>query len=235
MKRKSFWNYLTKINCLGFKKQVMKDLNLSISNKGIDLLKENIGKEFISMRHDKFFKNFNSVSYVIEIETSIGRFAIFNDIEWFDNFCAGPNDLPFLDFKKLKQNEDPLNYQSEAETSITFINETILNILLIQDKADVFENNKYIHQMNSTEGIIIVTNKKQYGFYKENMWLDSEMLIWEGNNVVDKMEKLKDHFAIFGQPYNTKCKRYVISLKDGIEKEIEQANVVGEIPDEEEL
>lgn len=210
----------------------MKDLNISVSEKGTKLLKEIIGQNLISVKHDKFTKD-NSIDYVAEITTSEYRYGIFNDVEWFDDFCAGSNDLLFLDFKKLDSKENPLSSRNEELLSTSFVNEKIEDVLLIQDQAKVFEGKTYCQQMDSTEGIIIVTEKCQYGFFKENMWLDSEMMVWVGDNVIGKIKNLKDHFDIFGYPFNAKCTRFVVSLKDGTKKQIETAEEIGELPTEE--
>lgn len=210
----------------------MKDLNISISEKGTRLLKEIIGQNLISITHDKFNSD-NSVDYAVAIATSKARYAIINDVEWFDDFCAGPNDLPFLDFKELGAEENPLGSRTDDELSTYIINEKIEDVLLVQDRAKVFEGKEYCQQMDSTEGIVIVTDRCQYGFFKENMWLDSEMMVWAGDDVVSKIKSLKEHFDIFGQPFNAKCKRCIVSLMDGIEKEIETAEEIGEMVAEE--
>lgn len=86
-------------------------------------------------------------------------------------FCAGSNDLPFLDFKKLDSKETPLSSRNEELLSTSFVNEKIEDVLLIQDQAKVFEGKTYCQQMDSTEGIIIVTEKCQYGFLRKTCGL----------------------------------------------------------------
>lgn len=65
----------------------MKNLNISASENGTKLLKEIIGQNLISVKHDKFTKD-NSIDYVAEITTSESRYGIFNDVEWFDDFLC---------------------------------------------------------------------------------------------------------------------------------------------------
>lgn len=65
-----------------------------------------------------------------------------------------------------------------------------------------------VNIFKSSEGIIFVTDKTQYGFFKDNMWLDEHVVIIEDEeNALSKVESLKEHYDISGYPYNGKCKR----------------------------
>ena len=66
------------------------------------------------------------------------------------------------------------------------------------------------------------------------MWLDEDVAIIEDEeNALSKAESLKEHYDIFEYPYNGKCKRSLISLKDGVTKEVDAAEEVGETAKEE--
>lgn len=210
----------------------MKDLNLSISQEGIRLLKEMIGQELVSVRYAKFGSG-NIVFQKVELTTPHGKYLIDNDVGWFEDFCSGPDDLPCLSFKKLPDGENPFARRSSEEIITDGIGEKITDILIIQDEATVFDGEKYLQKMESSGGIILVMDKAQYGFFKENMWLDEELVLYKGRNAMDGIESLKDHFDIFGYPFRAKCKRVVLSLKDGTEREVERAEEIGERPEEE--
>lgn len=210
----------------------MKNLDLTISKKGIELLTSLIEQDFISMKHEKL-NDSDAVFEKIEIASSNGRYLIDNYVDWFDDYFSGPEDMPFLDFKELNENDEPFKTWSEDSTETQFINEKIKNILIIQDDCDVYKGDVYCQHIKSSEGIIIVTEKSHYGFFKDNVWLDEQVIIAKDEtNVLNKAEGLKDHYDIFGHPFNGKCERSVISLKDGTVRQIETAEEVGEIVDE---
>ncbi len=211
----------------------MENLNLTISEKGAKLLASLIGQKFISMKHAKL-KGKDVVFEKIEIISSSGRYLIDNHVEWFDDYFSGPEDLPFLDFKELNEGDNPFKTWLDDSTETQIINEKIEDILIIQDDGDIYKNNVYCQHIKSSEGIIFITDKAQYGFFKDTMWLDEHVVIIKDNaNVLNKVEGLKDHYDIFGHPFSGKCKRSLISLKDMTAKVIDAVEEVGEIVNEE--
>lgn len=104
---------------------------------------------------------------------------------------------------------------------------------MLRDTANVFKGDKHWQNIDSSEGIIFVTEKRQLGFFKDTMWLDSTVNIYEGKNVVEMAEGLKKHFDIFGWPFRAKCEWFLISLNDGSEKELDTAEEIGEKIEEE--
>ena len=75
----------------------MTDLNIMISENGMGLLKNLIGQEFISMRHEKS-DNHHDVFRRVEIKTTNGRYLINNDVVDYDDYFGGPDELPRPDF-----------------------------------------------------------------------------------------------------------------------------------------
>lgn len=59
------------------------------------------------------------------------------------------------------------------------------------------------------------------------MWLDEEVeIIIDEKDVLSKAEILKDHYKIFGYPFSGKCKRSIISLKDGVLNVVDTAEEI---------
>ena len=207
----------------------MENLNLTISKKGIKLLKNLIGHEFISMKHDKL-NGRDIVFGKIEMVSSAGRYLIDNRADWFDDYFSGPEDMLFLDFLELNRNENPFKTWPEDSTETQIINERIEDVLIVQDDGDVYKKDVYCQHIKSSEGIIFVTDKAQYGFFKDTMWLDENVvIIKDENDVLSKAERLKEHYDIFGYPFHGKCKRSLISLRDGTTKEVDSVEEEGEI------
>lgn len=206
----------------------MENLNLTISENGIGLLKCLIGHEFNSMKHAKL-KGGDVVFEKIEIITSVGRYLIDNYVDWYDDYFSGPEDIPCLSFVKLNEDDNSFKTWPDDSTETQIINGRILDVLIVQDDGEVYENDEYCQHIKSSEGIIFITDKAQYGFFKDNMWLDEEVVIVKDKeNALSKAESLKEHYDIFGYPFNGKCKRSIISLRDGTIKEVDSAEEVGE-------
>lgn len=212
----------------------MENLDLSISKKGIELLKKMIGQKLISMEHSKL-KGSNLIYEKVLLTTTSGNYLIDNYVDWFDNFFSGPEDIPFLDLKELNTADNPFSGWSENSTEIQLINERIEDVLIVQDDGDIYKDDIYYQHMTSSEGIIFITNKAQYGFFKENMYLDEEVEFFKDEkDVLSKAKSLKEHYDIFGYPFSGKCKRSLISLKNKSVKEIDTVEEAGEIVKEEE-
>lgn len=207
----------------------MKNLNVLISEQGIKLLKALIDKQLISLKHEKL--GGSNIAYEkVEIDTSNGRYLIDNRVDWSDDYFSGPEDIPFLDFKRLSGSDKPFMNWPEDSTEMQIINEKIENILIVQDDCDIYRSNVYYQHMKSSEGIIIITDKAQYGFFKDNVYLDEcVVVVKDEKNVLSKAESLKEHYDIFGYPFSGRCTRSLTSLKDGGTKEIDTAEEVGEI------
>ena len=203
----------------------MKNLELCLSQNEQALFKNLIGKKMISLKHEV---SINTIFYVIEIRISDGRYALYNDVKWVDDFYSGADDMPIFSFRRLGSDENPFETREANDLTTDVVEDTISDILLIQDQAEVYKNKAYVNAMKSTEGIVFITGSKQYGIFKDNMWLDEEMWLWEGTNVITKMEPLAKHFAIFSEPYWARCQRTVTSLKDSTKKQIAEAIVKGD-------
>ncbi len=205
----------------------MKRLNILISEREIELLKNLIGKQLISLRHEKVKAN-NIVYEKVEVVSSNGRYLIDNYVDWFDDYFSGPEDIPFLGFRELNQDEDPFKAWPENSIQTEAVGETIEDVLIVQDDGDIYKNDVYYCHMKSSEGIIIHTNKAQYGFFKDNIYLDECLVIAkDANDVLSKAESLKEHYDIFGYPFSGQCKRSLISLKSGAISEIATAEETG--------
>lgn len=210
----------------------MKDLDLSISEKGKEDLKAIIGQENISFVYRREMTD-NEAVYKIQIKTEKGNYLLTNSLDWFDNCFAGGDWLPHFDIEALRDDVNPFENSKESKLIVITLDVKVVDILLLRDTANVFKGDKHWQNIDSSEGIIFVTEKRQLGFFKDNMWLDEEINIHEGKNVVEMAEGLKKHFDIFGWPFRAKCERFLVSLSDGDEKKLDTAEEIGEKIEEE--
>lgn len=206
----------------------MKDIINTINGNSLELLKKLIGQKIISIKRETFHHNEPSVFQRIGIITNSGVYCIDNPVSWFDNFYAGAEFLPHMTFSKF-QNEDQLEENMGLEDFKAYpIGEVITNILIINDYLDVQKKGIHFQEWNSTEGIIIKTEVRQYAFYKANTCWDESVLVYKGHNVLTKLKPLEKHWNdTFGQEYEAIAKRYLISLADESSKTIDEATILG--------
>lgn len=129
----------------------MKDLDIRITKEGIALLKGLIGQEFISMKHEKMDEYHDVFGRVI-IKTSNGRYLVNNHVEWFDEYFGGLDAIPHLNFQALKEGENPLGYANEEDLSTEEVGETIADVQIIRDRADVLDGTTHWQYMDTSEG-----------------------------------------------------------------------------------
>lgn len=143
----------------------MKDLDIRITEEGMRLLKGLIGQEFISMKHEKMGE-YRDVFRQVMIETSNGRYLINNDVEGHADYFGGIDALTHLDFLLVKDGQDHFDYASDDEFSTEEVMETVLDVQVIRDHAEVLNGETHRQYMDASEGIIIITDKQQYGFFQ---------------------------------------------------------------------
>ena len=205
----------------------MKDLDISISEKGKEDLKAIIGQENISFVYRREMTE-NEAYYKVQIKTDKGNYLLKNSLDWFDNCFAGGDWLPHFDIEALSDDVNPFENSKESKLIVITLDEKVVDTLLLRDTANVFKGDKRWQNIDSSEGIIFVTERRQLGFFKDTMWLDSTINIYEGKNVVEMAEGLKKHFDIFGWPFHAKCERFLVSLNDGSETKLETEEEIGE-------
>lgn len=138
-----------------------------IKGKGLEYLKSLIGQEIYRFK----FNYISDTSYVygrVGIIASNGCFALDNYVSWKDNWFSMPDYIPHFLFKKFK-NERATQYFPKSPDSAVSINEKVTNILLIEDDAKVIRWKRVIEKIYGTEGVIFITDKNQYGFFKDSV------------------------------------------------------------------
>lgn len=114
----------------------------------------------------------------------------------------------------------------------TPVNETILDIILVQDEILVSKNKAPHENITSTEGVVLFTDKRQYAFYKENTWLDETVLEFKGHEVLSKIQPIETHWNVFAKPYDGFITRKLIYLSANKEEVVSEALIIGNVIDD---
>ncbi len=79
-----------------------------------------------------------------------------------------PDYIPHFLFKKFKNERTTQYFPKEADSAVP-VNEKVTNILLIEDDAKVIRWKRVIEKIYGTVGGILITDKNQYGFFKDSV------------------------------------------------------------------
>ncbi len=109
------------------------------------------------------------------------------------------------------------------------VNELVKDIILIHDEIVVYKDGVQYENIVSTEGIIFVTDKNQYAFYKDNASFDEFIDEFKGDGVLSKLVSLQKHWEVFAKPYDGECTRSYIYLASGEKKFVDKVKIIGKV------
>ena len=198
-----------------------------IKGKGLEYLKSLIGQEIYRFK----FNYISDTFYVygrVGIIASNGSFALDNHVSWKENWFAMPDYIPHFVFQKVKREENTELKTKPITEHIDFpVNEKVKNIFLIEDDAKVIRWKRVIEKIYGTEGVIFITDKNQYGFFKDSVDRMEIINVLKGDELKTKIEPLKKHWNRFAKPFDGDCVRKLIDLKEGTTKILEKQFIEG--------
>ena len=215
----------------------MKTLSNSITGESLELLRSIIGKKLVSYSHEPFdvrFEPSNDFFMRLGIACSNGAFILDNRVDWEDDWFCSPDYTPHMVFSKVKDESEFPSYGGFNIEGLEKypVDEIVTDITLVQDEVLVYRSSLPYETVLSTEGVIFVTEKRQYGFYKENTWLNETVLELKGYDVLSKLEGVKKHWDVFAKPYDGHIKRRIVHLLSNEEEATEEATIIGDVYDD---
>ena len=189
-----------------------------IKEKGLEYLKSLIGQEIYRFKLSSLVE-LPSVFKKVGIIASNGFFVLDNHVSWKENWFAMPDYIPHFVFQKVKSEENTELKTKPITEHIDFpVNEKVKNIFLIEDDAKVIRWKRVIEKIYGTEGVIFITDKNQYGFFKDSVDRMEITNVLKGDELKTKIEPLKKHWNRFAKPFDGDCVRKLIDLKEGTTK-----------------
>ena len=215
----------------------MKTLNNSITGESLETLRLIIGEKLVSYSCAPFgirFEPSNDFFMRLGIVCSNGVFILDNRVDWEEDWFCSPDYTPHMVFSKV---EDESEFPSYGGFNIAGlerypVDEVMTDVILVQDEVLVYKSSLPYETILSTEGVIFVTEKRQYGFYKENTWLNETLLEFKGHDVLSKLEEAKKHWDVFAKPYDGHIKRRIVHLLSNEEEIIEEVTIIGDAYDD---
>lgn len=198
-----------------------------IKGKGLEYLKSLIGQEIYRFKLSSLVE-LPSVFKKVGIIASNGCFVLDNHVSWKENWFALPDYIPHFVFQKVKREENTELKTKPITEHIDFpVNEKVTNILLIEDDAKVIRWKRIIEKIYGTEGVIFITDKNQYGFFKDSVDRMEITNVLKGDELKTKIEPLKKHWNRFAKPFDGDCVRKLIDLKEGSTKILDKHFIEG--------
>ena len=198
-----------------------------IKGKGLEYLKSLIGQEIYRFKLSSLVEH-PSVFKKVGIIASNGSFALDNYVSWKDNWFSMPTYIPHFVFQKVKREENTELKTKPITEHIDFpVNEKVTNILLIEDDAKVIRWKRVIEKIYGTEGVIFITDKNQYGFFKDSVDRMEIINVLKGYELKTKIEPLRKHWNRFAKPFDGDCVRKLIDLKEGTTKILDKQFIEG--------
>ncbi|MDD7036815.1 MAG: hypothetical protein PUI77_02870 [Mollicutes bacterium] len=198
-----------------------------IKGKGLEYLKSLIGQEIYRFKLSSLVE-LPSVFKKVGIIASNGCFVLDNHVSWKENWFALPDYIPHFVFQKVKREENTELKTKPITEHIDFpVNEKVTNILLIEDDAKVIRWKRVIEKIYGTEGVIFITDKNQYGFFKNSVDRMEIINVLKGDELKTKIEPLKKHWNRFAKPFDGDCVRKLIDLKEGTTKILDKQFIEG--------
>lgn len=199
-----------------------EDIDNTIRGEQLARLKSMIGKKLISMEHAEPFYD-TDIPQRIRFYVEGKRYTLDNRVDWSDHDFSMPDHIPHMVFIRI---EDEPEWNRELVTCP--IGEKITDILLVNDHVGISKYGKHDQNWESTEAVVIVTDVRQYGFFKDNTWLDETVLYYRGQDVLLKLKPIKNSWYICGKPCDADVTRFRISLEDERKVLLEKGLVEGE-------
>lgn len=206
----------------------MEPMNNLLKPSEIKILENLIGDELYSYQYDELMANGNQIFEVIGLMAKKGIVILDNEVIWMDNYFSGGDYIPHLKITKAKSAEVLHISEPSGKLIVSSVKEKIKEILLVQDHIKILENGNLHQYWDSTEGVILRTESKDYAFYKENTWLDENMNVYKGHDVLSKLEPLEKHWNVFAKPFCAFAERKLVSLSTGEEKLLGTCKIAGE-------
>lgn len=190
----------------------MKNMDERIKGEHLIELKSLIGKKLIKIRHDEFLGS-NVVTQRIGLFASNGMFIVDNPLQGFDDYFWGPEDASVLDFMKINDESEMRIKGAMLRPIDTPVDETIEEIILVNDHMDVFNKGTKAYNWDSSEAIIFVTKSREYGFFRCE-WLNEMVEVYKGHNLVSKMEPVGKHWDIVDGELSSVASRQILKLSE---------------------
>ncbi len=187
----------------------MKKINVCFTASDMAELQSLVGKKMIKYKCDPF--NFSTSVYgIVGISFEGADYAFTNLTESMD-YYGEQEDValfkitrkPFTDIHSLIQN------QTMIETPVE---NTISEIVVINEHQQLFHNSEQIYDVTLTRGIIFKFDDGHEFSLEKNIWFSEDITVEKGYDLIKRFSPSSEFAESWIDDYCGKCSRELISL-----------------------
>ena len=175
----------------------MIDVRFSLEAK--TLLMSMMGNVFQCYKCD-LFENSPSAYGVVGIKVDDTGYAFTNFVKVADYFGKA-EDVAMFKLKQIDYNEIKSPYRVISE------------IIIINEKQTLFENNLKKYEVNVTRGVIFKFRDGDELSLEKNIWFSEEITVRNGCDLINLFEPVEEFYEAWSTPCRGECIREMVVIK----------------------
>lgn len=187
----------------------MKQIDVRFSASDMAAIQTMVGKKMIKYKCDPFEFS-TSVYGLVGIAFENESYAFTNFTEVMDYYGEQEDVaifkmkcMPFTDIHSMVQNQEMI------ETPIESI---ISEVSVVNEKQQLFENNKQIYEVMVTRGIIFKFEDGHELSFEKSIWFSEDIAVEKGYDLIDRFSPVVEFNEGWSGIFQGKCSREVLSF-----------------------
>ena len=188
----------------------MKQIDVRFSAFEMSAIKNMVGKRMIKYKCDPFEFS-TSVYGVVGIALEDASFAFINTVEVMDYFGEQEDvaifrlvSTPFSSVHSMIQN------QKMVETPVESV---ISEMLVVNEKQKLFENDRQTYEVMVTRGIIFKFEDGHELSFEKNIWFSEEITVERGYDLIELFTLVSEFCEGWHDNYRGECSREILTFK----------------------
>ena len=188
----------------------MKKIDVRFSDTEMAEIQSMVGKKMVKYKCDPFEFS-TSVYGIVGVSLDGADYAFTNMVNVMD-YYGDQEDVaifkiekrPFSNIQSLIQNQTMIETPVEARIS---------EVLVINERQQLFENEEQIYEVLLTRGIIFKYEDGHEFSLEKNIWFSEHITVEKGYDLINRFAPEADFAEGWSGDYRGECSREIISLK----------------------
>lgn len=193
----------------------MGTLNTFLGEKETEMLKNIIGKKMEKYRHDEFLLGKGVVIGNVEFFVEEKTYALFDRNHVVD-FFWGKEDICDFFFKEIEEKE-AISYCLDTKQIDFPMNKKIKDIIVVNDKVELFERGKLQFTYKFLSGLIFVFEDLELGFEKRT-WMQELIYVHKGQKIISSFKSPNEELNEWPENQKSVNTREIIHLSGNYKK-----------------
>ena len=188
----------------------MKQIDVRFTASDMAALKSMAGKKMIKYKCDPF--EFSASVYgVVGIAFEDAAYAFTNIVSNMDYYGEQEDVALFkMERKPFASIHSMVQNQTMLETPVESV---ISEVLVVNERQQLFENNVQTYEVLVTRGIIFIFEDGHELSLEKNIWFSEDITFEKGYNLIQRFTPASEFEEGWSGDYRGKCTRGIVSLK----------------------